>query len=88
MMVSKVRGRFDTFEAQIITVEDPLQSAATATATVDMNSVNTGNETRDNGLRSDNLRGQAGSGSAGWIGRPASARIRWLIASVIPKVSH
>ena len=85
-MVSKVRGRFDTFEAQIITAEDPLQSAATAAA--DMNSVNTGNETRDNDLRSDNLRGQAGSGSAGWIGRPASARIRWLIASVIPKVSH
>ena len=53
MTVSKVRGRFDTFEAQIVTAEDPLQSAATAT--VDMNSVNTGNETRDNDLRSDNF---------------------------------
>ena len=53
MMVSKVRGRFDMFEAQIITAEDPLQSAATAT--VGMNSVNTGNETRDNDLRSDNF---------------------------------
>ena len=39
MMVSKVRGRFDTFEAQIVTAGDPLQSAATAT--VDMNSVST-----------------------------------------------
>jgi len=52
MMVTKVRGRFDTFEAQIVTAEDPLQSAATAT--VDMNSVNTGNATRDNDLRSGN----------------------------------
>ena len=32
--------------------------------------------------------GQAGSRSAGSSGRPTSARIRWLIASVIPKVSH
>ena len=32
--------------------------------------------------------GQAGSRSAGASGRPTSARIRWLIASVIPKVSH
>ncbi len=52
-MLSKVRGRFDTFEGQIVTAEDPLQSAATAT--IDMNSVNTGNETRDNDLRSDNF---------------------------------
>ena len=31
---------------------------------------------------------QEDSWSAGSTGRPASARIRWLIASVIPKVSH
>lgn len=31
---------------------------------------------------------QAGSRSAGSSGRPTSARIRWLIASVMPKVSH
>ena len=30
----------------------------------------------------------AGSRSAGSSGWPASARIRWLIASVVPKVSH
>jgi polyisoprenoid-binding protein YceI len=53
LVVSKVRGRFDKFEAQIVTAEDPLQSSATAT--VDLNSVNTGNETRDNDLRSDNF---------------------------------
>ena len=53
MMVSMVRGRFDTFEAQIVTAEDPLQSAATAT--VDMNSVSTGNQTRDNDLRPGNF---------------------------------
>ena len=52
-MVSKVRGRFDKFEAQIITAEDPLQSSATAT--VDLNSVNTGNQTRDDDLRSGNF---------------------------------
>jgi polyisoprenoid-binding protein YceI len=50
MMVSKVRGRFDTFEATIETAADPLQS--TVTATVDLSSVNTGNETRDNHIRS------------------------------------
>jgi hypothetical protein len=32
--------------------------------------------------------GQASSPSAGPIGRPTSARIRWLIARVVPKVSH
>jgi polyisoprenoid-binding protein YceI len=50
MMVSKVRGRFDTFEGTIETAADPLQS--TVTATVDLSSVNTGNETRDNHIRS------------------------------------
>jgi polyisoprenoid-binding protein YceI len=53
LMVSKVRGRFDKFEAQIVTAEDPLQSSATAT--VDLNSVNTGNQTRDDDLRSGNF---------------------------------
>ena len=53
MMVSKVRGRFDTFEGTIQTVADPLQS--TVTATVDLSSVNTGNETRDNHIRSEDF---------------------------------
>ncbi len=53
MVVSKVRGRFEKFRAQIVTAEDPLQSWATVT--VEMNSVNTGNQTRDDDLRSDNF---------------------------------
>ena len=50
MMVSKVRGRFDTFEGTIITAEDPLQSSVNAT--VDLSSVNTGEPNRDNHIRS------------------------------------
>ena len=53
MMVSKVRGRFDKFEGTITTAADPLQSAVTAT--VDLSSVNTGNETRDNHIRSEDF---------------------------------
>ena len=53
MFVSKVRGRFEAFEGQIITAADPLQSSATLT--VQMNSVTTGNQTRDDDLRSDNF---------------------------------
>ena len=53
MMVSKVRGRFDAFDGTITTAADPLQS--TVTATVDLSSVNTGNETRDNHIRSEDF---------------------------------
>ena len=53
MMVSKVRGRFDKFEGTIETAPDPLHSAVTAT--VDLSSVNTGNETRDNHIRSEDF---------------------------------
>jgi polyisoprenoid-binding protein YceI len=53
MMVSKVRGRFDKFEGSITTAPDPL--ASSVTATVDLASVNTGNETRDNHIRSEDF---------------------------------
>jgi polyisoprenoid-binding protein YceI len=53
MMVSKVRGRFDKFEGTIQTAPNPLQSSVTAT--VDLSSVNTGNETRDNHIRSEDF---------------------------------
>jgi len=53
MMVSKVRGRFDKFEGTIETAPDPLLSSATAT--VDLSSVNTGNDTRDNHIRSEDF---------------------------------
>jgi len=50
MMVSKVRGRFDKFEGTIVTAEDPLES--TVTATVELDSINTGQEQRDAHIRS------------------------------------
>jgi polyisoprenoid-binding protein YceI len=53
LFVSKVRGHFENFEGQIITATAPLHSSATLT--VQMNSVNTGNQTRDDDLRSDNF---------------------------------
>jgi polyisoprenoid-binding protein YceI len=50
MMVSKVRGRFDKYEGTIVTTDDPLGS--TVTASVDLNSINTGQEQRDAHIRS------------------------------------
>jgi polyisoprenoid-binding protein YceI len=52
LMVSKVRGRFETFEGEIVTSDDILDTQATVT--VDLRSINTGNEDRDNDLRSAN----------------------------------
>jgi polyisoprenoid-binding protein YceI len=53
LMVSKVRGYFSKFSAQIVTAPNPLESSATAT--IDLSSVVTGNEMRDNDLRSSNF---------------------------------
>ena len=50
MMVSKVRGRFDTFEGTIVTGASPLQSSVTAS--IDLSSVNTGTQQRDDHIRS------------------------------------
>jgi polyisoprenoid-binding protein YceI len=50
MMVSKVRGQFTTFQGTIVTAEDPLQSSVTAT--IDLSSIDTRNEQRDNHIRS------------------------------------
>ncbi|MDR3032252.1 MAG: YceI family protein, partial [Kitasatospora sp.] len=50
MMVSKVRGHFTKFEGELVIDEDPLRS--TATATIDLNSISTNNEMRDNHIRS------------------------------------
>src|SRR5207253_11400140 len=50
MMVSKVRGRFATFEGEIVTGENPLDS--TVNATVDLCSIDTNNEQRDDHIRS------------------------------------
>jgi len=50
MMVSKVRGKFTSFSGTLTTAEDPTQSSVTAT--IDLASINTGNEDRDNHIRS------------------------------------
>jgi len=50
MMVSKVRGRFTTFSGQIVTAEDPTQSSVTAE--IDLSSINTGQEQRDEHIKS------------------------------------
>lgn len=50
MMVSKVRGHFKIFDADIVTAEDPLKSSFTAR--VDLRSIDTGNEQRDSHIRS------------------------------------
>ena len=53
MMVAKVRGRFKDFTADIVTAEDPLQSRVDAT--VQMASVDTNDESRDNHLRTNDF---------------------------------
>ena len=50
MMVSKVRGRFTQFTGEFVTAADPLQSSVTAT--IDLTSIQTGNEQRDQHIRS------------------------------------
>jgi len=53
MMVSRVRGRFRSFTADIVTTDDP--ATASLSATVDVASVDTGDETRDNHLRTSDF---------------------------------
>lgn len=50
MMVSKVRGHFAAFSGQFTTAADPLES--TVTATIDTTSIETGNQMRDDHIRS------------------------------------
>jgi polyisoprenoid-binding protein YceI len=50
MMVSKVRGRFGSFAGSIVTGADLLDSSVTAT--IDLDSVDTGSEQRDGHLKS------------------------------------
>jgi polyisoprenoid-binding protein YceI len=50
MMVSKVRGKFKTFSGQIVTGENPLQSSVTAE--IDLASIETGAQQRDDHIRS------------------------------------
>ncbi|NKZ06788.1 YceI family protein [Actinomadura latina] len=50
LMVSKVRGRFGTFEGTVVTGDDPLDSSVTAT--IDLASIDTGIDKRDEHVRS------------------------------------
>src|SRR5919198_212019 len=50
LMVGKVRGRFTGYDVTIVTSDDPL--GASVAATIDLASIDTGNEPRDNHLRS------------------------------------
>jgi polyisoprenoid-binding protein YceI len=50
MMVSKVRGRFTEFSGEIVTAENPADSSVTAE--ISLASINTGNEQRDEHIRS------------------------------------
>jgi polyisoprenoid-binding protein YceI len=49
-LMSKVRGQFRTFEGALAIAENPLESSVSAT--IDLSSVDTRNEDRDNHLRS------------------------------------
>ena len=53
LMISKVRGTFETFDVTIVTAENPKDS--TIEATIDVASVNTGVEPRDQHLRTSDF---------------------------------
>ena len=52
-LMSKVRGQFRTFEGTLTVADNPLESSVTAT--IDLSSVDTGNEQRDDHLRSNDF---------------------------------
>jgi polyisoprenoid-binding protein YceI len=49
LMVSKVRGKFTSFEGSIVTGDDPI--ASSVTASVDLGSIDTGHDQRDDHIR-------------------------------------
>jgi polyisoprenoid-binding protein YceI len=53
MAVSKVRGRFSTFEGTLVLAEDPTQSSVSVT--IQAGSVDTRDENRDNHLRTNDF---------------------------------
>jgi polyisoprenoid-binding protein YceI len=59
-LMTKVRGQFEKFEGSIVTTDDI--AGFRANATIDLNSVNTRDENRDNHLRSSDFFDVANSG--------------------------
>lgn len=53
LMITKVRGVFEKFDVTIVTAENPLESSVVAE--IDVASVNTGVEARDNHLRTSDF---------------------------------
>ena len=53
LKISKVRGTFESFDVTVITPEDP--SKISIEASIDVSSVNTGQDARDNHLRSSDF---------------------------------
>ena len=53
LMVSKVRGVFNSYDGEIVVAENPVDSVVTAS--VDMSSIDTREEARDNHLRSSDF---------------------------------
>ena len=53
LKITKVRGTFETFDVTVVTPEDP--SKISIEASIDVSSVNTGQDARDNHLRSSDF---------------------------------
>ena len=53
LAISKVKGKFEKFTVSAVTAENPLDTKVTAT--IDVSSVNTGNEQRDGHLRTSDF---------------------------------
>jgi polyisoprenoid-binding protein YceI len=53
LLISKVRGKFETFDATFVTGATPLESSVSAT--VDVASINSNDETRDGHLRTNDF---------------------------------
>ncbi|WP_433932019.1 YceI family protein [Curtobacterium flaccumfaciens] len=53
LAISKVKGKFETFDATVVTAENPLES--TVEANIDVASINTGQEQRDQHLKTSDF---------------------------------
>ena len=74
MMVSKVRGSFDSFSGSITIAEDP--TASSVNVEVDLNSINTNDENRDGHLK-----------SADFFNTETTPKMTFVSTSVEPKGS-